>query len=97
MFALRLAVTRQCIVEIERQGPGFAFETVKRRLGLVELCLRQAGDSRAYSAFALEPLDFEGLALGQRLGSGGEVFPETFAVQPAGNPIDDLPGGIREL
>jgi len=45
----------------------------------------------------LEALDFEDLALGFRLGSGLEVLPDAFAVQPAGNAEDDLPGGIREL
>ena len=46
---------------------------------------------------ALEPLDFEDLPLGFGLGAGREVFTDAFAVQPAGDAENDLPGGIREL
>jgi hypothetical protein len=45
---------------------------------------------------ALEPLDFEDLPLGFGLGASREVFTDAFAVQPAGDAENDLPGGIRE-
>lgn len=44
----------------------------------------------------LDAFDLQDVALGFRFGSGAEVFSDAFSVQPAGNAMNDLPGGIRE-
>jgi hypothetical protein len=63
----------------------------------VELVIGQPRGGGPDAGLPLEMLDFEGLALGFRLGSGREVLPDPFAVQPAGDAINDIPGGIREF
>ena len=63
----------------------------------MELIVHQPGDGSADAGFSLEALDFEDLTFDFGLGTSWKVFANAFTVQPAGNAINDLPGGIREL
>jgi hypothetical protein len=69
----------------------------KHCLGLLKLFIRQSRARDTNAGLGLEPPDFVNLPFGFRLGTGREVFPNTFSVSPTGNPKNDLPGGIREL
>ena len=74
-----------------------SIQPAKDRLGFVELVLNEPGDGGAGAGLALQALDFQDLPLGFGLGPRGEVFANALSVQPAGNAINDLPGGIREF
>ena len=76
---------------------GPACQPANNRLSFLELILSWPGDGSPDTGFALESLDFKSLIFCFCLGAGGKVFAQAFAVQPAGNPKNDLPGGIREL
>ena len=92
-----LAIVGEREFDVEHQRMRTTVQPAKYRLGVMELIFCQPRGGSADAGFALEALDFEDLALGFGLWTSREVFTNAFAVQPAGNTEDDLPGGIREL
>jgi hypothetical protein len=94
---LRLAIVRERKIHPERKRLRLAGQPAKDRFGFLELLRSQPRGRYADASVSLELLDFEDLPLGFRIGARREVFPNTFSVRPTGNPINDLPGGIREL
>ena len=95
-LSYRLPVVRQRELHVEGQRPGMVGQPAEHGLRFMELILRQAGDRGPDAGFALETLDLHNLALGFGLGTSPKVFTNAFAVQPAGNAENELPGGIRE-
>jgi hypothetical protein len=94
---LGLAVVGEGVVELERERAGLSGDAAERGLGLMELFIGQPGCGGADAGFGLEMLDFEGLLLGSGLGAAREVFADALSVEPTGNAIYDIPGGIGEL
>ncbi len=75
----------------------FAGKPLEDGLRLVQLVLRQPGDSGSDAGCALEAPDFQRVGFGLRLGLGSKVLADALAVEPAGDAENDLPGGIREF
>jgi hypothetical protein len=61
------------------------------------LFVRKPGSCGANARLGLDLCKLEGLALGLGFGASGEVFADALAIEPAGDAINDIPGGIREL
>ena len=93
----RLAVIGQGVIDPEGERVRPAGQPPEDRLRLVQLVLRQPGDSRADAGCALKAPDFERVGFSLGLGVGGKVLPDALAVEPAGDAKNDLPGGIREF
>lgn len=93
-LALGRAVVGEGVVEIERQRLGRALEATERGLGFVELLVSEPRRGGADAGGGLNELQLQGLLLGGSLGAGGEVFADALSVEPAGDTIGDLTGGI---
>jgi hypothetical protein len=91
------AVVGEGVVEVEREGLGRVGETAESGLGFVELLIGQVSGGGADAGFRLHALDVQGLALGDGVGAGREVFADSLTVEPTGDAKNDLPGGIREF
>ena len=97
LLLLWAAIVRQAAIKVGEKGLRGILEAKKRRLGLMQLLVGQAGDGGPKTGVALKSLNFEQPALGFGIGSGLEISPDALAVYAAIDTENDLPGGIREL
>ena len=63
----------------------------------VLICQEIVAVSRRHPRLGLDLRELEGLTLSLGFGPGREVLADALAIEPAGDPENDIPGGIREL
>jgi len=63
----------------------------------VELLVGETGGGGAKNGVGLHGLRLKHLLFCGGLGSRGELSMDAVSIEPPGNAINDLPGGIREL
>jgi hypothetical protein len=61
------------------------------------LVVRQPGGCGADARLGLDLRQLQSLTFGLGFGPGREVLADALAVEPAGDAVNDIPGGIREL
>lgn len=85
LLVFRVAVVRECMVDVERQSALAIRDRAKNRLGFAQLIVGQACQRRTQSGRSLNDFDFLRSFLGRGFLPAREILPNADAMQPAGD------------